>query len=71
MNLSNHLSIVLRGTTSKPSEVAFSFFKNYQTQIAYPIEGRKVVEEVVCNFFGKFFIEIGLLLYQYKGFNVL
>ena len=26
MNLSNHLSIVLRGTTSMPSAVAFSFF---------------------------------------------
>ena len=27
MNLSNHLSIVFRGTTSKPSDVEFSFFR--------------------------------------------
>ena len=29
MNLSNHLSIVLRGTTSMPSAVAFSFFNKF------------------------------------------
>ena len=39
--------------------------------ITYLIKRREVVEEVVGNFFGKLFIEIGLLLYLYKGFNVL
>ena len=61
MKRSNHLSIVLRGTTNSPSAAAFSFYFN-QLSRSYPIKALQVIEEVICDFFRKLLVEILCLL---------